>query len=222
MNLKNNKLLIGCCLMVFSLVSCQVETETKEPEAEAPLIEQVAPPAPKKLDPKKFSSYLERKFMPQAKLFGLFFQDRMQFHIVDDPDLTLYKQPVRELTFYHIDEELCKKKFQMGGDISESLMLTLGNFKLKPLDSITTTLAKKGPIIVREAGRRYLNTGFRNYEMTWEKTDRVVRFRTTSDSLGVKNYVYSEENPDYKLLLQSVKYGIQLQTGEAEIIEEVL
>ncbi len=204
------------------MLSCEVETETKEPVEETVLIPAVEPPKPKKIDPARFTSYLERKYMPQAKLFGIFFQDRMHFHIVDEPDLTLYKQAVNELTFYHIDEELCKKKFAMGGDISESLIYTLGNFKLKPLDSVTTALAKAGPILIREGKRRYLNTDFRNFELKWEKEDRLIRYLAESDSLGIKSYTYSEEDPDYKFMLKALKYGIQIQEGEAEIIEEVL
>lgn len=219
--MKNNILQPGLLiLLVICGCSCAVETETHEPQKQVQ--EEVLSAPPKRIDPNKFTSYLERKFMPQAELFGKFFQDRMQFHIVEEPDLTLYKQPVRELTFYHIDEELCKKKFQMGGDISESLIYTLGNFKLRPLDSLTKALAKQGPIIIREDGRKFLNSAFRNYEMTWSKQDRVVRYRTTSDSLGVRNYTYSEENPDYKLLLKTVKYGIQIQEEEAEVLEQVL
>ena len=216
---KNNLLFVGTLLILFS---CQVETETYDATEEAPLIEPVERPKPKRIDPAKFTSYLERKYMPQAKLFGKFFQDRMQFHIVDGPDLTLYKESVDELTFYHIDEELCKKKFQMGGDISESLIYTLGNFKLKPLDSITKALARKGPIIIREGKRRYLNRAFKNFELKWEKEDRLIRYLTQSDSLGLRSYTYSEEDPDYQYMLKAVQYGIQLDFGEAEIIEEVL
>ena len=208
--------------ILMSLLSCDVETETKEPVDETPLLPSVAQPKPKKIDPAKLTSYLERKYMPQARLFGVFFQDRMQFHIVDEPDLTLFKQSVDELTFYHIDEELCKKKFQMGGDISESLIYTLGNFKLKPLDSVTTALAKAGPILIREGDRKYLNTAFRNYEWRWEKEDRLIRYLTESDTAGIKSFTYSEEDPDYKFQLKTLKYGIKIQEGEAEIIEKVL
>lgn len=211
-------------LLAFSifLFSCEVETETKEPVEETIEIPAVERPKVKKIDPAKFTSYLERKYMPQAKLFGIFFQDRMQFHIVDEPDLTLYKEAVNELTFYHIDEELCKKKFQMGGDISESLIYTLGNFKLKPLDSVTTAIAKAGPILMREGKRRYLNNEFRNFELKWEKEDRLIRYLAESDSSGAMSYTYSEEDPDYKFMLKALKYGIQMQAEEAKIIEEVL
>lgn len=220
---KNSLLSSGFSLaLLLALFSCDVETETLESTEETPLLPVVEPPKPKKIDPVKFTSYLERKYMPQAKLFGMFFQERMQFNIVDDPDLTLYKQSVNELTFYHIDEELYKKKFLMGGDISESLIYTLGNFKMKPLDSITTALAKAGPILIREGKRRYLNTAFRNFELKWEKEDRLIRYLAKSDSLGEKTFTYSEENPEYKFMLKALKYGIQIQEGEAEIIEEVL
>lgn len=209
-------------MLPFVCIACNSEPENQETEEAVPSNVLVAPPKPKKIDPAKFSSYLERKFMPKARLFGMFFQDRMQFHIVDEPDLTLYKQAVNELTFYHIDEELYKKKFLMGGDISESLMYTLGNFKLKPLDSVTKALAKKGPIIIREGKRRYLNQAFRNFELKWEKEDRLICYRTESDSLGIKSYIYSEEEPDYKFMFSAVKNGIQIREDEAVILEEVL
>ncbi len=221
--LKNNTVSIGFLLLIMVCIqSCEVETETKEPIEEPQILEAVAPPPPKKIDPAKFTSYLERKYMPQAKLFGMFFQDRMQFHIVDEPDLTLYKESVNELTFYHIDEELCKKKFLMGGDISESLIYTLGSFKLKPLDSVTTALAKEGPILIREGKRRYLNSAFRNFELKWEKEDRLVRYLTQSDSLGTKSFTYSEEDPDYKFMLKTVKYGIEIQEEVEATLEKVL
>ncbi|MDW3197590.1 MAG: hypothetical protein R8G66_34810 [Cytophagales bacterium] len=221
--MKNNQP-FNYLLVAFSILlwSCEVETETEEPVKEITQIPAVERPKPKRIDPAKFTSYLERKYMPQAKLFGVFFQDRMQFHIVDEPDLTLYKQDVNELTFYHIDEELCKKKFIMGGDISESLIYTLGNFKMKPLDSVTTAIAKAGPIIIRQEGRRYLNSAFRNFELKWEKEGRLIRYLAESDSLGMMSYTYSEEDPDYKFMLKALKYGIKIQEEEAEIMEEVL
>ncbi len=156
-------------------------------------------------------SYLERQFMPKAKLYGKFFEDRVQFHIVNDPALTLYRTSVKELTFYHIDEELAKKKFLMYGDISSDLMETYGNFKLKPLDSLSKFVAKTKTIIKKVGERPYLNEELRQYEMRWEKQDKTIRYRVSSDSTGTRSYELSEEIPDYAFLFNSVEYGIGLE-----------
>jgi len=155
-------------------------------------------------------SYLERKYLPLSELYGKFFQDRIEFHILENPDLTLYKTQVKELTFYHIDSELSKKKFIMADDISADLMAVFGKFKLKPLDSLSLLTAQNEAIIKKAAGDRILNERITNYEMRWEKPDRTIRYKASPQTDGVVEYEYSEEVPDYKYLLQSVQTGLKV------------
>jgi len=157
--------------------------------------------------------------MPLAKLHGKFFEDRIEFHIVDKPDLTLFKSQVKELTFYHIDEELAKKKFLMSSDISSDLMDMYGGFKLKPLDSVTKVLAKNQPIIKRVGQRRFLNEELNHYELKWIKEDKTIRYKVSADTLGAKTFELSEEIPDYAFLFNSVEYGINIGKVDTLSIE---
>lgn len=207
-------------LLFLATLACEEDKQPITNDSREPS-NTVAPQPPKRVEFKKSPSkpkrsYLERKYLPESELFGKFFQDRIQFHIVKDPDLTLYKTKVKELTFYHIDDELSKKKFEMAGDISSDLVAVFGNFKLRPLDSVSVVIAKSEPIIKSNDQGKYINENLRNFEMRWEKTDKTIRFKTKTDSLGAKTFVYSEENSDYKFMFQSIQNGIGI-----EAIEEI-
>ncbi len=202
---QKSSLIIAITFLLF--ISCSDEKE----ETKATVVEEeIAPESTvkKKVVFPENWSYLERKFMPIAKLHGKFFQDRIEFHIVKQPNLTLFKSQVEELTFYHIDEELGKKKFLMQSDISSDLMDTYGSFKLKPLDSLTKVTAQAGPIILRENGQRFLNEDLTRYELKWEKKDKIIRYQVSTDTSGSRSFTLSEEIPDYSFVFNSVEYGI--------------
>ncbi len=212
----------GACLLVgvFICLGCSRE-EPKQEVEEVPIVVAKVKETSLKDETEllKNLSYLERKYLPLSELYGKFFEDRIQFHILENPDLTLYKTKVRELTFYHIDNELSKKKFIMDGDISGDLMAVLGKFKLKPLDSVSLLTAQNETIIQHVDGDRALNTGITNYEMRWEKPNRTIRFRSSPDGDGKIAYVYSEEVPDYKFLLQSVQTGLKVYV-DPDVVEK--
>ena len=202
---QKSSLIIAITFLLF--ISCSDEKE----ETKATVVEEeIAPESTvkKKVVFPENWSYLERKFMPIAKLHGKFFQDRIEFHIVKQPNLTLFKSQVEELTFYHIDEELGKKKFLMQTDISSDLMDIYGSFKLKPLDSLTKVTAQAGPIILRENGQRFLNEDLTRYELKWEKKDKIIRYQVSTDTSGSRSFTLSEEIPDYSFVFNSVEYGI--------------
>ena len=202
---QKSSLIIAITFLLF--ISCSDEKEEKKATV---VEEEIAPESTvkKKVVFPENWSYLERKFMPIAKLHGKFFQDRIEFHIVKQPNLTLFKSQVEELTFYHIDEELGKKKFLMQSDISSDLMDTYGSFKLKPLDSLTKVTAQAGPIILRENGQRFLNEDLTRYELKWEKKDKIIRYQVSTDTSGSRSFTLSEEIPDYSFVFNSVEYGI--------------
>ena len=211
------QLILGLLLVSFG---CQTEEPKEEEVAEVKVAPVVIETSLKDdTDQLRNRSYLERKYLPLSELHGKFFQDRVEYHILENPDLTLYKTQVTELTFYHIDSELTKKKFIMGGDISGELMAVHGKFKLKPLDSVSLLAARNEAIIQFEAGDRSLNEKITNYEMRWEKSDRTIRYRATPQLEGETAYVYTEEVPDYKFLLQSVQTGIKIHV-DPDVIEK--
>ncbi|MEM9328331.1 MAG: hypothetical protein AAGA85_21870 [Bacteroidota bacterium] len=211
---------IPACLALVICLSCATEEQEEEVVEEPMILTEVKETSIKDdTELLKGLSYLERKYLPLSELYGKFFQDRIQFHILEDPDLTLYKTKVKELTFYHIDNELSKKKFIMEGDISGDLMTVLGKFKLKPLDSLSLIVAQSETIIHKTAAGKAMNEGITNYEMRWEKDDRTIRFRASPQTDGQMAYVYSEEVPDYKFLLQSVQTGLKVYV-DPDIIEE--
>ena len=196
-------------ILIIIASGCKQEENPASKEVVDKIEEANEPVSPKTKPFEKSSlSYLERHFMPKSKLYGKFFQDRIQFHIVDQPDLTLFKTSVAELTFYHIDSELAKKKFVMVADISSDLIEMHGSFKFKPLDSASTAIAKTKTVLEKRENRRVLNDQLGSFEMRWEKEDRTIRYRVSPDSIGKFAYELSEEIPDYQYLFQSVEYGI--------------
>lgn len=140
-------------------------------------------------------------------LFGKFYHDRIEFHIVDRPDIKILNTPVKRMTLYFIDSVLCKKKYELEENISNKLMNSLGSFKFQPIGMKSLEAAKMNGVIVYQPNGALLNPHLASYQMKWALEDRTVIFRHEEDSLAESN-TYEEQLAEYKRLFNSAKSSI--------------
>ena len=137
-------------------------------------------------------------------LFGKFYNDHIEFHIIDDPDIQLYSAQVSKITLYYIDSILCRKKYELDREISDELAQSYGKLSYKSLNQETDSLAMQMGIVLKsEYGYRF-NPYLKKYQLKWKVDDKVVYFQHLEDSLGANDY-YIEELKDYRRLFHEVQ-----------------
>lgn len=142
--------------------------------------------------------------MDDDNLFGKFYNDRIEFHIVDHPTIEIFNTPVKRMTLYFIDSVLCKKKYELENDISNELMKNLGSFKFQPMGLESMNAAKKNGVIMYQTKGPILNPHLTKYQMKWLLDDRTVLFRHQEDSL-VESNLYEEQLPEYTRLFKAAQ-----------------
>ena len=137
-------------------------------------------------------------------LFGKFFNDRIEFHIIENPDIQLHHANVNKITLYYIDSILCKKKYELDRSIADELALEYGKLSYKSLNLATDSLVKSmGIVISSEKGNR-LNPYLKKYQLKWKLDDKAIYFRHLENSLSTSNY-YIEELKEYQQLFNLVQ-----------------
>ena len=118
-----------------------------------------------------------RSYEVGKNLFGKFFKERAEFYVIENPNKTLYDQPVRSITPYFLDGTLAKTKYTLDEDISDHLIHSYGNFSIKGYDSLTRRLFKTEKIILEIDHKKILNKNLRNYQLKWELDNKYVFVR---------------------------------------------
>lgn len=137
-------------------------------------------------------------------LFGRFYNDRIEFHIIDKPDIRIHNAKVNKVTFYYIDSVLCKKKYELDRPIPDELAKTYGKLSYKSLSLATDSLAQNMGIVLRFENGNRLNPYLMKYQLKWHLDDKVIYFRHLEDSLNISN-LYIEELKEYRRLFNSVQ-----------------
>lgn len=137
-------------------------------------------------------------------LFGRFYNDRIEFHIIDKPDIRIHNAKVNKVTFYYIDSVLCKKKYELDRPIPDELAKTYGKLSYKSLSLATDSLAQNMGIVLRSENGNRLNPYLMKYQLKWHLDDKVIYFRHLEDSLNISN-LYIEELKEYRRLFNSVQ-----------------
>ena len=127
-----------------------------------------------------------------AKIFSEnFLKERAEFYVIENPNKTLYDQPVRSITLYFLDGTLAKTKYTLDADISDHLIRSYGNFSIKGYDSLTRSLFKTEKIIQEIDHKKILNKNLRNYQLKWEFDNKYV-FVRVDKTKRKKRIEYSE------------------------------
>ncbi|MEP2025251.1 MAG: hypothetical protein ABJH98_15655 [Reichenbachiella sp.] len=140
-------------------------------------------------------------------LFGKFYDDRIEFHIIEKPDIQIYNAGVNKVTLYYIDSVLCKKKYELDRPIPDELAKTYGKLSYKSLNQATDSLARNMGIVLRSESGNRLNPYLKKYQLKWKVDEKVIYFRHLEDSLSTTN-LYIEELKEYRRLFNSVQKEI--------------
>lgn len=140
--------------------------------------------------------------LSQARNIGEFFDHRLRFYKIDQPDITINKSPVDELVMYFIDSTLARMRYEVKEEVGSYLLDSLGMSKFKPLDSISKVLLKNKNVYDRITSR--LNPELHNYELIWRNEGSVKRYKVkTYDSLT--KYYYYHEMYGYKQKIRELE-----------------
>jgi hypothetical protein len=123
-----------------------------------------------------------RSYEVGKNLFGKFFKERAEFYVIENPNKTLYNQPVRSITLYFLDGTLAKTKYTLDEDISDNLIHSYGNFSIKGYDSVTRRLFKTEKIIQEIDHKKTLNKNLKNYQLKWDLDNKYVFVRVDKTS----------------------------------------
>lgn len=140
----------------------------------------------------------------KARNVGEFFDHRLKFYKVDRPDMDICGSQVKELMLYFIDSSLVRLRYDVGHNVSNQLLDSLGLSRFKPLDSLSKELLRSKKVYDRI--RRRLNGRLANYELVWRKGNAVNRFRVNrnmTDSTG--SYLFYTEMTGYKKKLRELE-----------------
>jgi len=152
---------------------------------------------------------LKNKFgslnLDQAKNIGEFYDHRLRFFEIKNPDISFYKTPVKELVLYFIDSTLVKLRYELEEEVGSYLLDSLGMSKFKPLDSLSKALIVQKKVYNKLNAR--LNPELKNYELIWRDNSSVRKYRVKNfgDSL-TKRYFYHE------------MYGYKKKVKELEVL----
>ena len=140
-----------------------------------------------------------RQYELGKDLFGKFFQERVEFYIIENPNKTIYNHPVKSITLYFLDGKLSKTKYELDADISDNLIYSYGSFTIKGYDSITRRLFKTEKIINRVNNKKILNKNLINYELKWEMSSKFIYTRVDKSRPKPRfEYIESVKNYDAK------------------------
>lgn len=137
-------------------------------------------------------------------LFGKFYNDRIEFHIIDEPDIQLHEAEVSKITLYYIDGVLCRKKYELDRAIADELVIKYGAVSYKSLNHATDSLAREMGIVLSSANGNRFNPYLKKYRLRWKLSDMSIYFLHEEDSTAVINQ-YIEEMVEYRQLYKSVQ-----------------
>lgn len=194
-----------CIISAWILSSCkdndQNGSHDQTTDAESKIPVKDALPQTKKLIKKSFKigDSLHLTDLNNFKHFGSFFQGRaIYYHNYEDTIYHGNSANGKELLLCFFDHQIARMKYQVDRDIASELMQKHGSFRIKPLDSLSQILVKSGNILIRNNKQISLHQDIKNYELTWQKTDKQIVFRRSENFGSVQSFVYEERIPDYK------------------------
>jgi hypothetical protein len=141
---------------------------------------------------------------PARHLFGKFFDRHAEFYVIDNPNKTLYNQPVKSITLYYLEGTLSKTKYTLEEDISDDLIASLGSFTIKGYDSLTRKLFQTEDIIAIRDHKKVLNKKLNNYELKWDRGEKFILMRVDKTEKK-KRVEYIESLKSYESTFKSVE-----------------
>lgn len=146
--------------------------------------------------------------LSEKNLHGKFFHDLAEFYVVENPELYISNTRVKELTLYFIDGVLCKKKYELSGDISSELIKSYGGFKFKSLNHRTREITKTEKILFKTDTGTVLNKNLGRFQMKWNKEGVVIKYTLHKGTTNESMIFLEEELTAYRYLFANAENGI--------------
>jgi hypothetical protein len=195
-----NKIVFLSAVLILSLFSC-----SHKKESTLLLKDERKPVATPQINSfGKEISQLSQKELDQS-LYGRFFYDRAEYYIIHRPSNKLMGRDILKATLYYMDGQLYKVKYLLDVDIANDLVNRHRQFKVKPLDEISRSVLKNQAVAFKVDTVLSLNSNLRNYELTWNRGEKEIRWRTGADG-HPSLYEYSESLPDYRKKFRELEY----------------
>lgn len=140
----------------------------------------------------------------EGNLFGKFYADRASFYIINNPKNKIYDVKVNTLTMYYLDGELCKTKYLLEKDVTNTLINQYGRFKIQGFDVENRYLLRKEPIVIKKGDRWELNQKFTNYKLTWTLADKQLELKVDKND-EEEPYKFVEQLPNFKKIRREVE-----------------
>ena len=152
-----------------------------------------------------------------AKNVGEFFDHRLRFFKIENPQLSFNRTPVKEIVLYFIDSALVKMRYELSNEVGSFLLDSLGMSRFKPLDSISKNLLSRKKVYDKYTSR--LHPDLVNYELIWRTDFDLKRYRAnTLDTIN--QYYFYHEMYGYKQKIREleVMYNYLEEAFPSEIL----
>lgn len=189
---------------IVALISCEKDQPQEETHTSSKEIKKSEKNVPERFLRIDGKTDTLRNYELGKNLFGKFFSARAEFYVIENPNKTIYNQPVKSITLYFLDGMLAKTKYELEEDISDDLIHSYGNFTIKGYDSLTRHLFKTEEILALKDHKRTLNKNLRNYELKWELDSKFIYTRVNKSAIK-KRFEYIETLKEYESKFKRVE-----------------
>ena len=132
--------------------------------------------------------------------FGSFYQEQLDFYVIEQPDLFIGDVYVRQMELGYLSGQLLSKKYVLDADIATHLIKTYGRFSIKPLRSDVGDFIKGGCKVLIDNER--LNEQITHYQLKWKVGDETLLYRV--DPSLEDSFILIRQSKDYNYLLAAV------------------
>lgn len=133
--------------------------------------------------------------------FGSFYQDQLEFYVVENPDIFFGDVLVNQMELGYLEGELMTKKYLLQADISQHLIQTYGNFTFRPLRRSVKEYVKGGGSVLNSD--RTISDSVTHYQLKWTLGDQSLIYRVDPSADAV--YTLTRQSKYYKETLASVR-----------------
>jgi hypothetical protein len=197
-------------LLLLVFTACQISDEEKA-ENTSKKSYRIAELAPSKEAKKEtlfgITDSLSNFSFNEEYLFGKFYNDRIEFHIIDQPGMKLFNSDVNRLNLYFLAWYLCKKKYELSADISNNLIVRHGKFKVQPLNWTTKNFVTTYTELILNQKEKTLSDSLSNYQLSWIIKRKNVKY-IVEKKPNSSSFHYIEAFPKFKSLYKAVAFGI--------------
>ncbi len=137
-------------------------------------------------------------------LYGKFFDKRIQFYTLDNPNFSFSSSEVNFVSLCFIDSVLMRKRYSLESDISAVLIREFGNFTFRPTDSLSREALAAKKVSARNSGLYFGREKLINYQLKWKNETSTIIYKSYRSDTTMK-YEFLEEVTAYKPIFREIE-----------------